>query len=465
MDNLFSTEWTVGDLSTIGFAKKWLGMIAVLFISIIGFGIVIATIMRNAINGLYAVNPKFWDRVDDVKRSAFNTKNSGGNNISKATGTVIQFLLNLCPNIKMLTDFQDGNNLDAKAYFMRMIPMAVVQTFVGVFIYYGYPSKVADKFAEFGTGVMNVMLYNVDPTAWVNKIPTEFASLKLSTDGAKDDVSQAINKITRRAWNAYIGELSDMKSERRVEVGKSIENWVISNTEPDLSSYCNTDKYELSVTASIYNQEPDIERYHGVEVDGIYTFAYYTPVDTWEHGSALETTNKYLYYYLEFKPKASRGNTTSVDCIMTTKGGTAWEASDHSITITVSEEASAINNFAGLNEITGYAMMRDGSKVKVRITKTNDTLTITPNPLSANIKEAQSIVSIGGLYYQYGSNKHKITEIQRGSGNQTSFIPINADGGIKGWNWGESPTKNIESSPNSNVETETTTRGDSNSGW
>ena len=48
MDNLFSAEWTVGDLSTIGFIKKWLGVVAVLFISIIGFGIVIATIIRNA---------------------------------------------------------------------------------------------------------------------------------------------------------------------------------------------------------------------------------------------------------------------------------------------------------------------------------------------------------------------------------------------------------------------------------
>ena len=34
MDNLFSAEWTVGDLSTIGFIKKWLGVVAVLFISI-----------------------------------------------------------------------------------------------------------------------------------------------------------------------------------------------------------------------------------------------------------------------------------------------------------------------------------------------------------------------------------------------------------------------------------------------
>ena len=84
MDNLFSAEWTVGDLSTIGFIKKWLGVVAVLFISIIGFGIVIATIIRNAINGLYAVNPKFWDRVDDVKRSAFNTKNEGGNKDRKS---------------------------------------------------------------------------------------------------------------------------------------------------------------------------------------------------------------------------------------------------------------------------------------------------------------------------------------------------------------------------------------------
>ncbi|MCI9050715.1 MAG: hypothetical protein HFI05_02135 [Lachnospiraceae bacterium] len=463
MDNLFSAEWTVGDLSTIGFIKKWLGVVAVLFISIIGFGIVIATIIRNAINGLYAVNPKFWDRVDDVKRSAFNTKNEGGNNISKTTGTIIQFVLNLCPNIKMLTDFQDGNNLDAKAYFMRAIPMAVIQIFIGVFIFYGYPSKVADKFAEFGTGVLDVVLYNVDPTAWVNKIPTEFVSVKLSTDGAKDDISKAINKIAKQAWNAYVGELSDMTKEKRLEIGKSIENWVISNTEPDLSSYCNTDRYELSVTATIYNQEPDIERYHGVEVDGIYTFAYYTPLDTWSHGSTKNTTNKYLYYYLEFKPKASKGDTTSVECKMTTRGGTAWEASEHSITITADSEGNSISSFNGLNEITGYAMMNDGAKVKIRITKTNNTLTITPTPLSANIKDAQSIVSISGLYYQMASNKHKITEIVKGAGNETSFTPINSDGGILNWNWGEAPSKSTDSKSNTK-ETEST-KSNLEGGW
>lgn len=65
--NLFNSDYTQGNLAEIEPAHQAIGKLAVIVISFIGFAIVIATIVKNALMGLYAVSPKIWDRVDEAK--------------------------------------------------------------------------------------------------------------------------------------------------------------------------------------------------------------------------------------------------------------------------------------------------------------------------------------------------------------------------------------------------------------
>ncbi|MBR3600621.1 MAG: hypothetical protein IKL53_12225, partial [Lachnospiraceae bacterium] len=68
--NLFDKAWTEGNLYEIQPVVNVLGTFACWVISIVGFGIVIFSILKNAFSGLYVVNPAFWDKVSDVKAQA-----------------------------------------------------------------------------------------------------------------------------------------------------------------------------------------------------------------------------------------------------------------------------------------------------------------------------------------------------------------------------------------------------------
>ena len=70
--DLFSGDWTQGNLFEIQGLVNVLAGIAVVVISAVGFGIVIFSILKNAISGLYVVNPPFWDRVSQLKEDAVN---------------------------------------------------------------------------------------------------------------------------------------------------------------------------------------------------------------------------------------------------------------------------------------------------------------------------------------------------------------------------------------------------------
>lgn len=442
-DNLFSPEYTQGNLAEIGFIAQVIGRIAVVVISIVGFGIIMAAILKNALHGLYAVSPKFWDRVDEAHKVSLGfSSSSGGNQISKVVGSITIVFLNILPNVKALTDFDD-EVLDAKAYFMKAIPLLCVQIFVGVFIFFGYPAQVAEKFSDFGRGFFDVVLMNVDPTAWVQSIPKKMIILDLSTDGSKDDVDITINKIARSVYTTYVGELDDMTSEKRNEVSRLIEQWVIQNTSQDYVTFCDTDKYAMSVTSRISIAEPDISRVgssNGNNKDGIYAFAYYTPLATWEHGSTKDAEGKYVRYDLVFTPVASKGNTSSVENVMNAMRFSK-DNSANKITITVADEVTTSYGLTGLSRITGTVSI-NGNDVKVNLALSENTIIVTPAAGSTSITDATVISNISGLYYFYGSSKHAIRSImQGGSGSRTtSFVPVNENDQSNSWVWGEQPT-------------------------
>ena len=67
--SVFNRAFTEGNVDVISTFAKVFGGVCQIVISAIGFGIIMASIAKNAINGLYAVNPKLFDRVNDIKKA------------------------------------------------------------------------------------------------------------------------------------------------------------------------------------------------------------------------------------------------------------------------------------------------------------------------------------------------------------------------------------------------------------
>lgn len=437
--DLFNVEWTTGNLSmpVVETIAKYLGIFAAAVISIVGFGIVWATILKNAMHGLYAVAPKFWDRVDEVKKAGLRdagNKISGGNNeVMKLLGSVTGVLLSLLPNVKAMTDF-DGEVLDAKAYFMKAIPLMCVNIFVGVFIFFGYPSQVAQKCSEFGTGLFDVVLTNVDPSAWVQSLPDKLAVLKFSTDGSMNEVDKHINKIAKKVTNAYIGAVDDMTKEKRLDVALQLEAWVSSNIN-DCAEYCNSDKYNMSVTAAVYKTggEPDISRVHNQVNDGIATFAYVSQVQEYDSGTAMDVSNWYIRYDLKFTPKASKGDSSSADVTMSVAND-LFQTSAKAIEIQYADSAPSGYGFSLLDAANGVAITSDNKEIKVTI-KLNDTkLVIAPKNGKDDLSSVTGIQSVQGVSYRYGNSKNKVTAISRGG----SGITFKTKDG-QSWSFGDDP--------------------------
>jgi hypothetical protein len=351
MDNsLFNVEWTTGDLNikAVSVVAKYLGIVAAAVISIVGFGIVWAAILKNAMSGLYAVAPKFWDRVDEVKKAGIRNGEAAGkiaqgnNEVMKLLGSITGFLLSICPNVKAMTDF-DTEMLDAKAYFMRSIPLMCLSIFIGVFIFFGYPSQVAEKVSEFGTGIFDVVLTNIDPHEWVESLPDKLAVLKFSTDGSMNEFDKCVNKVARKAATTYVGTV-EMTKEKRLDAALAIESWVITQMQ-ECSEYCDSDKYDMSVTATIYKTAnyPDVSTVNGQVQDGNAQFAWVvgcTDVFTPNTANDEEVAGWTMRVDVRFTGKASSGETSNADVTMSVPSN-MFAVGDTQITITYSDAVTS----------------------------------------------------------------------------------------------------------------------------
>ena len=234
--DLFSSEWTIGNLYEVQGLVNILGHIAVVVISAVGFGIVIFSILKNAISGLYVVNPPFWDRVDELKKDAVEgTKGLIGDTIGKSNniaakklGGALTTLLGYIPNIKALTDFDDsdGEVVDKKQYFIKSIPLLVAQIFIGMLIFMGYPTKIANWVGSGGTYVLDSIINNVDPVETVQKISDNIVVYSLASDGSTDPYEINVNRFTREVFRTVQSKYSDMKKVSAQNVALTIEQMI-----------------------------------------------------------------------------------------------------------------------------------------------------------------------------------------------------------------------------------------------
>lgn len=270
--DLFSSNWTVGNLFEIQGLVNFLGNIAVIVISAVGFGIVIFSILKNAISGLYVVNPPFWDRVDDIKKELIDGVGSGINsvgdhlgkasNASKKLGGLLTTVLGWIPNIKSLTDFEgdEAAAIDKKQYFVKSIPLLVAQIFIGALIFMGYPTKIASWIASGGTSAINAVLNNIDPVEVVSSISDQFVIYNLTTDNSQDPFEQNINDAARAVASSVYTKYDDMEKQPKQAVALEIENMLIQafDNESIRNVLGSADGYKFNCSALSTTIQPTV---------------------------------------------------------------------------------------------------------------------------------------------------------------------------------------------------------------
>jgi len=453
MEELFNYEYVIGNLNSIQFFVQIIGTVVNFIISIVGFGIVMAPIAKNSINGLYAAFPKFWDKVYEVKRAKVSfgkggfgiesslTQRAGSNDISKAVGAVSTVLLSLCPNVKAMTDFED-ELLDAKAYFLKAIPLMCVTIFIGVFIFLGYPARFAEKFSKFGDGMLTMVLDNVEPMEWIEAIPTEFAMVQLVTDNAQDDASAFENKIAKSVVSSYFTAVNDIKKEQRNDVALQLEGWVIECVEAGTTpfiEYCDSNAYKMSVDSRVVRTgAPNLERVHGKTNNGIVTFAYATPAGTFanEGVTTLDISNWYIQFNVTFTPVAKVKVSTSYASDLTVMAGNFTVNGDN-WDIVVSDEVATGYGLYSQSKSRAYVDI-DGERTAVNLSISNNKITVRASNGASLSSATKYISDIQGLYYKIDGKTHKIESIS--VGNSVTFTSDELT-----WGWGDDPVVLAES--------------------
>jgi hypothetical protein len=233
-------------------------------------------------SGLYVVNPAFWDKVDDVKNQAvagvtgtiqgINVPGRGNAAVQKLGG-LLTFVLGLIPNIKQLTDFEDGAPVDKKQYFMKSIPLLVAQIFIGMLIFFGYPAKIANWIGSGATYALSAVINNVDPVQVVSGISDNFTVYTLSTDGSQDALEQNINTMASDMVSVMATKYSDMDKSNVQNVAYVIEQNLIDAFDNET---CRTvlganEGYSVSINATIQSSAVSVSNSYKLIDGGVYS--------------------------------------------------------------------------------------------------------------------------------------------------------------------------------------------------
>ncbi len=325
MDELLNLNWFSGDVTgPVQPVVEAIGAGASVIISVVGFLIVCSSILKNSTHGLYAVSPKFWDRVYDVKQEGIRSEaaTGGGNNqISKFIGTFTSFFLSLLPNVKAMTDFEK-TQMDAKHYFMKSIPMMCVAIFIGVFIYLGYPAQVAGKFSQFGTFTLDMVMDAMDPEAIAESIPTEMALLKYQTENASTDPDKVANKIAHAAMSALTTTArskGDITREALQSCLDTLEPKLIDLANVDYVQYADSDAYKWTVESKVNMAgQRTFSRQNGeADADGVVIYNDGISCSDLPMGVTYDVSDWYLYWTITFTPKAQKATKSAKNATVT----------------------------------------------------------------------------------------------------------------------------------------------------
>lgn len=266
--NLFQDDWVRGNLYEIADITNILGPAACWIISLVGFMIVIISISKNALSGLYCVWPDFWDKVDEVQTQIADGVNSSFAALGSATprggaavtkiGSFLSFLIGHFPNVKALTDFNgvETSLVDKKQYFMRSLPLMVAQIFIGMFIFFGKPADVANFIGQAGIKGVDIVLANIDPIETVKHLSDKFADLQLATDDSKVPFDKVVNGVTRDVVSSISSQHSDLKKNTRQEVAGTVEGIIQNKFAPHSDIIGAEQGWNISYKAAYNTTQP-----------------------------------------------------------------------------------------------------------------------------------------------------------------------------------------------------------------
>lgn len=250
------------------------------FISFISFFIISASCLRNVLAGAYCVFPKFWDKVYDAHQqgqqltiASLQSYFTGGGWKNTSTGSITTFLLRLLPNIKVLTDFENAQDVDYKQYFMRAIPQCVLAVFIGVFIYNGYYRDVMIVTSQFGSRLTLNALTSISPDDILYKLSNisgipdyPIKDAPRGTDHIADEYLKAVVK----SINSDYPDQSEKKNKEKLY--NALSDWCSNYFATHFAEYQDTDIWSVSISNSGRKTTKTESKLNGKSADGmVYT--------------------------------------------------------------------------------------------------------------------------------------------------------------------------------------------------
>lgn len=229
IDDILNHSRYEGAMESISGISHYIDEISVIFISLTAFLIICVAIWRNVLAAAYAAFPRFWDQVhiahEAVKDQGWiqRIQNIKTEYVNFNMGTIKQMLMRLCPDVVVLTDFED-DTVEPKTYWTKAIAQMIAVVMIGVFIYNGYYRDVTVQVANFGSVMFERVVLETDPVAIFDSVLNSAGKPEFSTDGSADYSEQQMNDIQTDIYAKVIGKYTDISTARdKAELAASIE--------------------------------------------------------------------------------------------------------------------------------------------------------------------------------------------------------------------------------------------------
>lgn len=449
-NNLFNPQWTTGSLSAISPIVQVVGFCAMALISIGGFFMVILPLMRNVVNGIVVVAPNLCDKIDEAHRNKLGLRHgdAGGNQIQMVVGSLMMIILSFFPNFKAMSDFEEGIR-DPKSFMIKALPMMCIYIFIGVFIFYGYPAKFAEKFSGAATGAIDMALNNVDPVAWIEKLPTRMTKPDLATNNATDNLGQNVNKLSKSMYTALTSNYSAMSKDNRVAMSHKVEAYA-NEMLSAIPEHSNADKFSMSVETRVMTYEPTITSSNAWPTpavdtkNNIYIYQFKdTVTNQFDIGVPGDISGDHFLVILKFyelSEKADKATSVSSEATFyasSTETKLVADTTAKTVKLTLSGEYFTVNASGNIT-INGIKATKYEKETKSGVTNH----VITFSSTLADFKKASG-GSTSGIFYIAPSNKsyqHPITGITWKDGSsKATFTPTNTSS-FNSWTLGEGPS-------------------------
>jgi len=240
--DILLSERFQGAMDKITFITEFIDQYFAIFISVVSFFIISAALLRNVIAGAYAAFPKFWDKVADAKVAMQGrTMNLGGTDVT----FLMKLLAFFIPDLKSLSDFHD-NTIEPKHYFIVAIPQMFAVVMIGVMIYNGYYRDVTAVTAQFGSAVIEKVLFNVHPVEIIDKAIASAFTPTMASKIDNTETGEYVNKIATAAYKEVMAvyfDITDKGTKTRIasDIEARVYNFVTTNAK-----YLNSEGYKIS---------------------------------------------------------------------------------------------------------------------------------------------------------------------------------------------------------------------------